>query len=892
MKPIRTIIILLLGWALIASPLWAQSGQETEKDTTKVEEKAEGNSKKKKPKEPKFEELIEGFEKIEGLFTFYQNIEEGKVYMEIRQDHFGPVFLCNITRQSADAYLFDAGAMLGEFPFFVKRVGKKIQFIQKNVAFRAGENSAIQRAIESNLSNSIWGSAKIASQPHPELGSILVDASELFILDLAAVSHQTSQVKMPFNLDKDNSYFSEIKSFPQNSEIEVTLHFKSSKPSPLYTLPDSRSLFHRYHYSLSALPETDYTPRIADDRIGHFLAMYQDYSSLLTETPYKRYITRWHLKKSEPAFKKSKPEKPIVFWLENTIPVEFREAVRQGVLTWNQAFERIGFQDAIEVKQMPDDATWDPADVRYNTIRWIVQPGGGYAVGPSRANPFTGQIYDADIRISADMVRFVFREFDEFVNPLSWEEFSAHALFPGLEPNAAFPNENLPFTCDIARGASHQLAFGWNVLSARGLVKPLGEEVKKYINDFLIHVVAHEVGHTLGLRHNFKASSIYTPRELADGEFTRKNGLTGSMMDYTPVNLTAENKEKGQYWQTTLGPYDYWAIEYAYKPLDPDSKESEEAMLEKIASRVADPHLQYGTDEDAFGTSTRGIDPTCNLWDLGDDPIWFFKQRTQLSRELWKEIPEEFETKGQRYQKIRLVFSQGISEYARAAVTIPKFVGGLYFRRDHIGDPNGRLPFEVVSADKQREALAFLNKEIFAADAFNFPPELLNKLAPERFWDFQGTVFRITRMDYPIHGIVQLIQAAALFRLYDPLILQRIQDNELRVPKGEKPFTLVELFQSVRQAIWEEVAARKNINSFRRELQRMHLYILNRMVVNVPKNLPHDAVSLARADLLTLKKQIEEGLNSAAFDAYTRAHLEETKAKINAALTAQIQGSL
>ena len=158
-------------------------------------------------------------------------------------------------------------------------------------------------------------------------------------------------------------------------------------------------MMHRYHISISALRSSDFSSRPEDDRVGYFTTMYQDYSKTLKEDPYVRYINRWDLRKQNPNEKLSKPVKPIVFWLENTIPREFRDAVKRGILGWNKAFEKIGFIDAIEVKQMPDDATWDPADVRYNTIRWIVQPESAYAVGPSRANPYTGELYDADIRI-------------------------------------------------------------------------------------------------------------------------------------------------------------------------------------------------------------------------------------------------------------------------------------------------------------------------------------------------------------------------------------------------------------------------------------------------------------------------------------------------------------
>ncbi len=885
----QRIFIFLISFIFACGNLFAQEKEEKKADTDTT--KAETAAKKKKPSEPKFEDVIEGYDKIEGLFTLYQNVKEGKVYMEIRQEQFGPTYLCNITRQSGDAQLFDSGAMLGEFPFFIKIVGKKVQFIQKNVAFRASPDAALNRAIEKDFSNSIWASAKIVSQPHPDMGSILVDAAEIFLSDYTNVGYYSGQAKMSYSFDKGDSYFSELKSFPMNTEIEVTLHYKSSKPLPVFTLPDSRSMLHRYHYSLSSLPETDYKPRMADDRIGHFVTMYQDYSSVLDDSPYKRYITRWQLEKSEPKYKVSKARQPIVFWLENTIPVEYRDAVKEGILLWNRAFEKIGIQDAIEVRQMPDDADWDPADVRYNTIRWIIQPGGGYAVGPSRANPFTGQIYDADVRVSADFVRFYYREFGEFVTPLSWQNMSTDELWPGDQASPQIPDELRPYQCTYAQGLTNQLGFGWSFLTAQGMIDDSPENLKKYIHDGIVALIVHEVGHTLGLRHNFKASSTVPLNELSDDKFTAQEGISGSVMDYTPVNLAKKGNSRGSYFQTTLGPYDYWAIEYAYKPLDPDSKESEKAMLEKIAEKVADPRLQYGTDEDALGYSTRGMDPDCNIFDLGSDPIEYYSQRTDMAQELWKTIPQKFDVKGEKYEKYRLVFNQGLTEYALAAATIPKYIGGIHIFRDHIGDPDGRPPFEVVPAREQRKALKFLTDKIFAEDAFHFSPDLLNKLAVDRMPDFENTIWRMLRTDYPIHGIVQVIQASAMLRLFDPLVLQRVQDNEIRFPEGNDVFTMAELFESVRKAVWKEVAEGRNVNSFRRELQRMHLYVLNTLVVNSPSILPHDAITLARADLVQIQDQIGKALASDKLDVYTRAHLEETQAKIAATLKYQIRGS-
>ncbi|MDX1463759.1 MAG: zinc-dependent metalloprotease, partial [Marinirhabdus sp.] len=185
--------------------------------------------------------------------------------------------------------------------------------------------------------------------------------------------------------------------------------------------------------------------------------------------------------------------------------------------------------------------------------------------------------------------------------------------------------------------------------------------------------------------------------------------------------------------------------------------------------------------------------------------------------------------------------------------------------------------------------LQFLIEKFFSPKSFQFSPELLNKLAPDRYWDFEGSIFLSSRIDYPIHGIIELIQAMTLFRLYDPLVLARIQDNEIRFPKGQQPFTMAELFLAVQDAVWQELNRRENINSFRRELQRIHLYALDEIVLRSPFGFPRDALILARADLVKIKAEIDQCLGAAQLDAYTKAHLEESAAKIEAVLSAQVE---
>ena len=841
------------------------------------------NIQKKSSKEKSFAQIIDGFKKIDGtirkgkhqpgLFTFYWNEEKNKAYISILPSQLEKIYLAGITRQSGDALFLDGSSMLNEYTFMFKKIGDRIQFINTNVRFRADKSSPFHRSVESHKSNSILSSSKIASIPHPESGAILVDISNLFIYDIERISMKSNGL---YNFDKKDSYIKYMKSFSKNVEIEMALHFKGKKPVYIYTLPNSSSMISHYHISLSELPNTNYIPREADDRLGHFTTIFQDYSDVLRTSPYTRYINRWHLEKKNPHLKISEPKNQIVYWIENTVPYEYRAAVKEGVEAWNEAFETAGFKNAIVAKQMPDDADWDPADVNYNTIRWILQPGSGYAVGPSRANPYTGQLYDADIRISADFVRSFYGEYTEFILPVI-NEFNLD-----LEIEETTTTHLHSDQCKYGDQLREEMASGWDLLTTTGLIKGTDKELKEFIHKGLVDLVLHEVGHTLGLRHNFKGSSIYSIEQLSDPAFTRQYGISGSVMDYQPINIF-----NGQtFFQTKPGVYDIWAIEYAYKSPRLTGL-SEKKMLKNIASRSTDPLLSYGTDEDTYGLSTRGIDPQSNAWDLTNDPINYYKTRFKMSQKLWELIPIYFEKDGEQYSKLRRIFGRGLRQYYSASRNIAKFIGGIYHSRHHVGDPGGKNPFEIVPAYKQREALSFILNNVLAEDSFQFDANLLNKLAPERGWDFKGSVWRMSRIDYPIHDYIGWIQSGALYRLHHPRVFSRIRDNELKFSEGVEKFTLSELFQKVSNSLWTELETNKNINSFRRDLQKSYIEVLTIILLNEKNYFHSDAIALSRSTLRNLYSKIRESLETGFFDDYTRAHLSESANKIQSVYKAQ-----
>ncbi len=623
--------------------------------------------------------------------------------------------------------------------------------------------------------------------------------------------------------------------------------------------------------------------------MGHFFTQVQDFNSDRNFESSRRYIHRWRLEKQDPSAALSRPKQPIVFWLENTVPVEYRDAIREGILLWNKAFERIGFKDAIEVKQQPDNADWDPADVRYSTIRWFAgYPDPGFAQGPSRVNPLTGEVYDADIRFDAGMTRFFRREINEYVNPVGMPWLDEQRR-PFLAPWHNGPTE----FCDIMQGAVWDAEFAFDLLMARGM-DPQSPEAEKFIHDYLVEIAAHEVGHTLGLRHNFRASTIHTLEQAQDAALTEKEGLTGSVMDYIPTNISAHGQRQGQYHQTTLGPYDYWAIEYAYKPIAASTADEELPELAKIAARASEPLLAYDTDEDAgIGGGPFDMDPAVNRFDFGTDPLKFYAQRVKLADEIRSNMEQKLEKQGEGYQILRRSFNGALGEEGYALYLASKYIGGVYHYRSHVGDPGKRMPFEPVPAAKQKEALELLREHLFSPRAFQFPPQLLNKLASPRFSDFSNFLSMRTRFDVPIHDMVLSLQNQVLDRLFHPLVLGRILDSEVKVAAPADAFSLGLLFNGIQDSIWAETKApgeSLNIDSYRRSLQRAHLRKLTGMVLR-ETGVPEDAQTLSRQGLVALRAQLQSALGKPGIkmSLETRAHLSESVARIDEVLKANMQ---
>jgi hypothetical protein len=386
----------------------------------------------------------------------------------------------------------------------------------------------------------------------------------------------------------------------------------------------------------------------------------------------------------------------------------------------------------------------------------------------------------------------------------------------------------------------------------------------------------HEVGHTLGLRHNFRGSTVYPLAKISDPTFSKTNGISGSVMDYNPLNIAVKGESQGAYVEPTIGPYDYWAIEYAYKPL-PKATEAEELM--RIAARGAtDPLLAFSSDEEAIA----GLDPQASQFDLGTEPLLYLQKRLVISQELWQRLQARQLKPGESYAVLRRSFDAGFKQVARAAALTAKYVGGVYYVRDYAGTAN--LPLTPVAPEKQRAALKLLATEVFSADSFKFKPQFIRSMGI----DYLNVGFTPSQLnpDFSLRSRVLALQTGALNQLLSDTVMSRLLDSEIKVNKADQALTLGELFAVLRNAIWSELKTGASIPGPRRDLQREYLRRIVTVLTRPSPTTPADASAQMREEARQLSAQIKVAAGNGNRDRETRAHLAEAAGLLDEALKA------
>ena len=907
-----------------------------------------------------FSEVTADLQKQEGLFTVYRDRELEKLYLAIAPEQLNRNFLLVATLESGlgEAGLFRGRPVNDLVIQFREAPGNQLQVVVPNTYIRnpSGQDWQ-QRLLDSSFSDSTVLVVDTLSVD-PDSQAKLIDLSNLIVeSDVANLSRHLSWATQGYRQNSELSRVSGINLFSQNLEVGTTVGFSSGGRSPslaglfgapLQGLPDERGFTLGLRYSFSALPENNgYQPRIADERVGYFVSAFRTPPQAGRADPIVRYINRWHLEKADPSAALSSPKKPIVFWLENTVPPAYREALRNGVLLWNEAFEQAGFKDAVVVEQMPSNADWDPADIRYNTIRWSDSLYSSFAgIGPSRVNPLTGEILDADVVIDANAVQMAQQQYQSlrvegdreaenylqfcgqpsqpwYLQWLALKQGGGNSAsgFSGSFQETNFQEaairEAIQQSEDACSGyaARQHTAFGTLALSV--LPNLSSSQLETYIQQYLTMLSAHEVGHVLGLRHNFAGSNLLPPAQLNSPELTSTRGFVSSVMDYLPPNIAPPGAKQGAFFPNRLGAYDLWAIQYGYQSIPASPlPEGERQNLSPITALSDRPELGYAPDEDIADF----IDPEVNAWDLSSNPLQFAQWQLDNAQAVWQRLNRFSVSRGESYgslrQRVDLVFG-----YFRAnSLTLTNYVGGQRFRRlnpwesSSLGDSRSsasQTPLEPISAAKQREALDILNQSVFAPGIFQFSAQLLNQLPSDR-WQSNGLIS--AQLDYPIYDRVLAVQSNALSELMYSQRLARIRDMEFK-SESEDNLTIAELFESLYQGVWSEVASLEEVapevSSLRRGLQRHHLNILSNLVLRrsaqsmgsiqsfvdymalmTTLGAPEDARVLARYQLRQIYQDVGRALSryGGQIDVATLAHWEDVRDRIDQTLEAPLIG--
>jgi hypothetical protein len=602
-------------------------------------------------------------------------------------------------------------------------------------------------------------------------------------------------------LNREKTRYYKIKSYPQNTDVIVNYVYDYPEPTNYGSraVTDARSVSVLIQHSFIEVPKNNFVARLEDPRVGFFTTEVNDQTTTAA-IPYRDHIHRWFLEKKDSTAKISEPKEPIVFWIENTTPHEFRETIKEGVLAWNEAFEAAGFRNAIQVKVQPDTATWDAGDIRYNVLRWTsspIPPFGGY--GPSFVNPRTGQILGADIML----------EYAYITNRLKSQKFfDKAALGEEFEmDSASYAFARHPHYCSAGLRRQHSLMLGHYYFETLA-EENLNIDRNEFIQQALKELVLHEVGHTLGLMHNMKASNLYSPAEINNKFVTQSTGLISSVMDYATVNIALDPKKQGDYFTTRPGPYDKWAIEYGYSTAHPDPKE-EKKRLERILARSTEPVLMFGNDADDMRSPGSGIDPRVMIDDLTNDAITYSADRIKLCNQIIQRLREKYTVPGKSYQELLNGYLIATGSIAHAAAVISRFIGGIYVDRAFVGQKGATQPYRPVPYEDQRRAMRSLNELIFGPQALQAPQELYLYLQPQR----RGYAFFGVNEDPKIHDRILNIQRNVLAHLLHPNTLKRINDSKLY---GNQ-YALVEVFQDLTNGIFQ--GDLENPNSIRQNLQ-------------------------------------------------------------------------
>lgn len=757
------------------------------------------------------------FKSQTGLFKVHTN--KGKVFFEIPKAELGKDLLLVTQVKKSPAGASYPGQSAGDDVVRWELRDHKVLLRMVSYANVADPANAVSKAVEAMNTAPIVMAFNV--EAYAKDGSPVIETTRLFTSDVNEIP--VKRAVQGLSVDASRSFIDKVKAFPENLNIEATQTF-IPKPVPLPPgfppqfadmIPPPPSRTAVIHYSFVRLPEKPMMGRLLDERVGYFSHGHTDFGRDDHEVVRRHFIARWRLEKKDPTAAKSEPIKPIVFYIDPATPQKWVPYVKKAVEAWQPAFEEAGFLNAIQAKEAPkDDPDWSADDARYSVIRWVPSPTAN-AMGPHVSDPRSGEILEADIEIYHNILQLQTDWYFTQVGP--------------LDKRVA----DLPMPDDL-------------------------------MGQLLGYVITHEVGHSLGLPHNMKASANYTLAQIRDKEWVKKNGHVSTLMDYSRFNYVAQPEDgiPVEDLIPKVGPYDKFSIMWGYKPIPgaatPDAEKP--TLNEWCKVQETTPWLRFST-ADAMGT-----DPGEQTEAVGDaDAVKATALGTKNLKRVMEMLPKATLKPGEDFEKLGHLYAATLGQWGRELGHVANIVGG-YDSEPKVGTAPG-VRFTPVTKARQAEAVKFLNDNLFKTPSWVLPEQIVRKLEP-------------TSGQARLLGL----QRGILASLLNPGRTNRLQDHEAIL--GDKAYTFGQLLQDLRGGIFTELSAGGKVDPFRQNLQRAYVEALGSranppagggaVMPGMAPTLPADAGrGAARAELKAI--QAMAAAKAGAADRATKAHFEDLK---------------